>query len=77
MSTKIIRFEVLVPTDEGFIGRSSKVQSDYYVSGIPSVFLIGPDGKVVAKNLRGQAIVTELERVLASSAASTGASGGR
>jgi len=62
---------------QGFIGRSSKVQSDYYVSGIPSVFLVGPDGKVVAKNLRDQAIVTALKKVLGSSAASSGASGGR
>lgn len=58
---------------QGFIGRSSKVQSAYYVSGIPSVFLVGPDGKVVAKNLRDQTIVTELENALGSSAASSGA----
>ena len=61
---------------QGFIGRSSKVQSAYYVSGIPSVFLVGPDGKVVAKNLRDQAIVTALEKILGSSAASSGALGG-
>ena len=60
---------------QGFIGRSSKVQSDYCVSGIPSILLVGPDGKVVAKNLRDQAIVTELEKVLGSSAASSDASG--
>lgn len=57
---------------QGFIGRSSKVQSDYCVSGIPSVFLIRPDGKVVAKNLRDQAIVAALKEVLGSSDASGG-----
>jgi peroxiredoxin len=61
---------------QGFIGRSSKVQSDYHVSAIPSVFLVGPDGNVVAKNLRDQAIVTELEKVLGFSAASSAASRG-
>ncbi len=59
---------------QGFIGRSSKVQSDYCVSGIPSIFLVGPDGKVVAKDLRDQAIVTELEKVLGPLAASSDAS---
>jgi peroxiredoxin len=57
---------------QGFIGRSSKIQSDYTVQAIPSIFLIGPDGKVVAKDLQGQAIVTELGKVLGSSTASGG-----
>jgi peroxiredoxin len=60
---------------QGFIGRSSSVQSDYCVTGIPSVLLIGPDGKVAAKNLRGTAIVTELEKVLGSPAGSSRGSG--
>jgi hypothetical protein len=60
---------------QGFIGRSSSVQSDYCVSAIPTIFLIGPDGKVAAKNLRGQAIVAELERVLGSPASSSGGAG--
>jgi hypothetical protein len=29
---------------------------DYGVHGIPSLWLIGPDGKVVAKDLRGEGI---------------------
>jgi peroxiredoxin len=62
---------------QGFIGRRSQVQSDYCVSGIPSVFLIGPDGKVAAKDLQDQAIVAELERALGRSAASSGASRGQ
>jgi len=61
---------------QGFIGRSSEVESDYHVSGIPSVFLVGPNGKVVGKNLRDQAIVTALKEVLGSSAPSSGASQG-
>jgi len=50
---------------QGFIGRLSQVESDYCVSGIPAIFLIGPDGRVVAKNLEDQAIVAELEKALA------------
>jgi peroxiredoxin len=38
----------------------------YGVSGIPAIFLIGPDGKVIAKDLRGEklyeAIATEIAR---------------
>src|SRR5207249_6911647 len=43
---------------QGFLGDWSKtsVPGDYAVEGIPAVFLIGPDGKIVAKDLRGAAI---------------------
>jgi peroxiredoxin/protocatechuate 3,4-dioxygenase beta subunit len=39
---------------QGFLGDWSKdkVTKDYAVYGIPSIFLIGPDGKVIAQNLR-------------------------
>lgn len=41
-----------------FLGSFSEteVPSDYGVFAIPSIWLIGPDGKVVAKNLRGASI---------------------
>jgi peroxiredoxin len=39
---------------QGFLGDWSKdtVTKDYAVFGIPSIFLIGPDGKIIAQNLR-------------------------
>lgn len=43
---------------QGFLGAWSKtsVPADYGVRGIPSIWLIGPDGRVLAKDLRGDAI---------------------
>ncbi len=43
---------------QGFLGNWSddKVTKAYGVRGIPSIWLIGPDGKVVAKGLRGSNI---------------------
>jgi beta-lactamase regulating signal transducer with metallopeptidase domain/peroxiredoxin len=37
-------------------GWQGQVAQDYGVRGIPATFLIGPDGKVVAKDLRGEAV---------------------
>jgi peroxiredoxin/protocatechuate 3,4-dioxygenase beta subunit len=53
----------------GFLGDWSKADlpSKYGVEGIPSIFLIGPDGKIVAANLRGDAIKAAVERALARS----------
>jgi peroxiredoxin len=42
-------------------GRNSELARLYSVSAIPANFLIGPDGKVVAKDLRGR----KLERAIA------------
>jgi peroxiredoxin len=39
---------------------------DYCVHGIPSIWLIGPDGKVIAKDLRGPAIRAAVESALGS-----------
>ncbi|TAN02097.1 MAG: AhpC/TSA family protein [Chitinophagaceae bacterium] len=36
----------------------------YGVQAIPANFLIGPDGKIVAKNLRGDALENELSKIL-------------
>jgi peroxiredoxin/uncharacterized GH25 family protein/protocatechuate 3,4-dioxygenase beta subunit len=43
---------------QGFLGEWSQAQvtKDYGVRGIPSIWLIGPDGKVLAKDLRGDAM---------------------
>ena len=51
---------------QGFLGAWSKtrVPADYGVRGIPSIWLIGPDGRVLAKDLRGDAIKTAVEKAL-------------
>lgn len=36
----------------------------YGVKGIPQNYLIGPDGKIVASNLRGEALHKKLEELL-------------
>jgi RNA polymerase sigma factor (sigma-70 family) len=43
---------------QGFLGDWSKttVPEEYGVNGIPAIWLIGPDGRVVAKDLRGNGI---------------------
>jgi thiol-disulfide isomerase/thioredoxin/uncharacterized GH25 family protein len=51
---------------QGFLGKwsESKVTPLYGVEGIPSIFLIGPDGKIVARDLRGDAIKEAVARAL-------------
>jgi peroxiredoxin len=43
---------------------NNEVAKQYRVQGIPQNFLIGPDGKIVAKNLRGPALEQKLCEVL-------------
>ena len=43
---------------------NNTVAKQYRVQGIPQNFLIGPDGKIVAKNLRGPALEEKLCEVL-------------
>ncbi len=51
---------------QAFLGEWSKttVPSDYGVTSIPSIWLIGPDGNVLGKNLRGDAIKAAVEKAL-------------
>ena len=51
---------------DGFLGDWGKdeVTKKYGVRGIPSIWLIGPDGKVVAKDLRGEAISEAVKKAL-------------
>jgi peroxiredoxin len=51
---------------QGFLDDSSKqaVTPLYGVEGIPSIFLIGPDGKIIARELRGEAISESVGRAL-------------
>lgn len=44
---------------QGFLGigdRYLKIREAYGIQGIPSIWLIGPDGKIVARDLRGEAV---------------------
>lgn len=51
---------------QGFLGDWSKsdVPERFGVEGIPAIFLIGPDGKIVARELRGEAIKTAVAKAL-------------
>jgi len=44
--------------DQGWLGEWSQTDmpDQYGVRGIPAIMLIGPDGKLIARNLRGEAI---------------------
>jgi hypothetical protein len=43
----------------------SRVAREFGVSAIPRSLLVGPDGKVIAKNLRGPRLVQAVERAVA------------
>jgi thiol-disulfide isomerase/thioredoxin len=45
-------------------GWSSTAAKTYKVNSIPNTFLIGPDGKIVAKNLRGPELEQALQQML-------------
>jgi protocatechuate 3,4-dioxygenase beta subunit/peroxiredoxin len=51
---------------QGFLGAAteSPVSDEYGVSGIPSIWLIGPDGRVLAKELRGEDINAVLDKAM-------------
>jgi peroxiredoxin len=51
---------------QGFVGDASgsEVPTQYGVDGIPAIFLIGPDGKIVDRDLRGPAIGEALKKAL-------------
>jgi thiol-disulfide isomerase/thioredoxin len=55
---------------QGFLGSfgQSKVAAEYGLSGIPSVWLISPTGRVVAKDLRGEAVRRAVEAALSADA---------
>lgn len=45
-------------------GWSNKLSKRYSITSIPATYLLDGDGKIVAKNLRGPALETELARLL-------------
>jgi hypothetical protein len=52
---------------QGHLGDWSQTElpSQYSISYIPTVLVIGPDGTVVARNLRGPQIREEVQKALA------------
>jgi thiol-disulfide isomerase/thioredoxin len=56
-----------LPWVQAFVGDEAgeKVLADYGVSSIPATFLIGPDGRVIARGLRGDAIKEAVKNALA------------
>lgn len=51
---------------QGFLGdwSESDVPGRFGVEGIPAIFLIGPDGKIIARDLRGEAIKAAVVKAL-------------
>jgi len=45
-------------------GWKNEVAQLYSIQSIPQNFLIGPDGKIVAKGLRGEALTKKLAELL-------------
>jgi hypothetical protein len=58
--------EVMNRWIQGFLGEwtDGKLPDEYGVRGIPSIWLIGPDGEVIAKDLRGAQIKTTVATAL-------------
>ncbi|BDD08817.1 thiol:disulfide interchange protein [Fulvitalea axinellae] len=44
-------------------GFQSVAAEEYQVNAIPATFLIGPEGKIIAKNLRGDALKAKLKEI--------------
>lgn len=44
---------------------NNAVAKQYHIRSIPQNLLIGPDGRIIAKNLRGEALAPALEKLLA------------
>ena len=45
-------------------GWKNEVSTYFGIMGIPSTLLLDPQGKIIARNLRGQALHQKLEEVL-------------
>jgi peroxiredoxin len=42
---------------------NSEAAQNYNIQAIPATYLIGPDGKIIDKNLRGEALAAKLEEI--------------
>jgi thiol-disulfide isomerase/thioredoxin len=49
---------------QGFVGPESAVVTAYGASAVPATFLIGPDGTILAANLRGEALKSAVAKAL-------------
>ncbi|SMC61094.1 peroxiredoxin family protein [Pedobacter nyackensis] len=45
-------------------GWDNQVSSKYVIRAVPSNFLISPNGKIIAKNIHGKALIETLEKIL-------------
>ncbi|OAQ38453.1 alkyl hydroperoxide reductase [Pedobacter psychrophilus] len=61
--TKAVKQDGLVWTQ--LLDRSNQIASTYGINAIPKNFLIDPNGKIIAKNLRGEDLMDKLKEVLA------------
>jgi hypothetical protein len=50
----------------GFLGdmNASPIAKEWGIAGIPSIWLIGPDGRILKKNLRGETLRQEVAKAL-------------
>lgn len=45
-------------------GKQSPIEQQYHIESIPSNFLLDPTGKLIDKDLRGQALITRISEVI-------------
>jgi peroxiredoxin len=60
--TKAVKADGLVWTQ--LLDRTNKIAELYGIDAIPKNFLVDPNGKIIAKNLRGPALLEKLNEVL-------------
>lgn len=60
--TKAVKADGLVWTQ--LLDRTNKIAELYGINAIPKNFLVDPNGKIIAKNLRGAALAEKLNEVL-------------
>jgi RNA polymerase sigma factor (sigma-70 family) len=53
-----------IPWAQAFIGPDSPITDAYAATAIPATFLIGPDGRILAKDLRGENVKTSVAEAL-------------
>jgi hypothetical protein len=55
-----------LPWVQGYLGEwsTTKVPEQYGVQGIPAVFLVNPDGKIIEADLQGSSMIATLEKDL-------------
>ena len=54
-----------LPWTEVFDGRSGPIQQQYRITVFPTNYLVGPDGKIIAQNLRGPALMEAVDKAMA------------